>query len=585
MNIDKNKLWVINKNSDSLDRVDLELKKQLIFKPMIPMQLPKNIGLKYVKKYNGISICDHPEMFFAKRSLKQLICRDAGIGDLLLLEPVIRQLYENDKRDITIACCYPDIFKNNYHISNCIEMQGKYDIKQIDYEKYDAWEDLRSYSETCNNRDKKHRTDIYNEKWEVDIKDKEPRLYFDKKEKSKLKKKDKYDYIGLQMDASHSYRRYEKNEELIKYILDIDKKNVVVLLGHCQYVKIKKNKRIIDLQGNTTIREVINIIRELDYMIAVDSGLMHIALTLHIPTVCIFSIITSDFRIRYYTGEYRVLSKALDCLGCGDHHMQECRYGSKKKDVTFIPKCMNFQAKEFYDKILEMKKCVEPRVFYPNGHKKIIQKDIQFIVQMSQKTLTMPIIVLNEEKNLPRFIDNVIKNKWIGRIIVIDGGSTDNTVKLLRKAGAYVYVHPYDVSYHDMQALQRNISCSFVKDNEKIIIMDIDECFSDELADYLPLILESNIEYGQLSRKTFNYYADITDISKQIKDYPDYQPRVFTWQRTFKWAGSPHHELYNAPAPVRIKKDILHFEKEGKDRNELEKKWLVMQKKSAEVYG
>ena len=176
-------------------------------------------------------------------------------------------------------------------------------------------------------------------------------------------------------------------------------------------------------------------------------------------------------------------------------------------------------------------------------------------------------------------------NKVFNRIVAVDGGSTDKTIELLESVNAEVYVHNYDQHYHDMQAMQRNYSCSFIRDGEKIFIMDIDECFSSELNDYLPVLANSNIDYGIVSRRTFNYYKDIKDKSKQIKDYPDYQPRFFTWNKKYKWVGSPHHNIYNCPIPVKIDKDIIHFEKEGKDRDKLENVWREMDRKTKEVYA
>ncbi|MHA2366846.1 MAG: hypothetical protein ACXAC7_23040, partial [Candidatus Hodarchaeales archaeon] len=67
-------------------------------------------------------------------------------------------------------------------------------------------------------------------------------------------------------------------------------------------------------------------------------------------------------------------------------------------------------------------------------------------------------------------------------------------------------------------------------------------------------------------------------------DYPDYQPRLFTWNRRFKWVGSPHHAILNVPRSININKDIIHFECEGKDRDALENKWAAMQKKTKEIY-
>jgi carbamoylphosphate synthase small subunit len=132
------------------------------------------------------------------------------------------------------------------------------------------------------------------------------------------------------------------------------------------------------------------------------------------------------------------------------------------------------------------------RIYYAGSHTELIKnmpeveqkKHIDKPVKSPNKKLTLVCIVQNESKNLPRFIDNVIKDPSIGRVVAIDGGSKDNTVKLLKKAGAEVYIHAYDKNYHDAQAMQRNISFSYVENGERCIVMDIDECFSKELSDY-----------------------------------------------------------------------------------------------------
>ncbi len=102
---------------------------------------------------------------------------------------------------------------------------------------------------------------------------------------------------------------------------------------------------------------------------------------------------------------------------------------------------------------------------------------------------------------------------------------------------------------------------------------------------YLYELTESTISYGLISRRTFNYYKDIKLLTLQIKDYPDYQPRFFTWNRKYKWIGSPHHNVYNAPEPVKINKDIIHYEKEGKNRKELERQWSTMQQNTRRIYA
>jgi glycosyltransferase involved in cell wall biosynthesis len=226
------------------------------------------------------------------------------------------------------------------------------------------------------------------------------------------------------------------------------------------------------------------------------------------------------------------------------------------------------------DKLNSLPMTSKRRVFY-NEHKDIAQ---QAPAQIHSKAkLTMPIIVLNEERNLPRFIELVTSHTSIGRVVAIDGGSTDKTVELLEKAGAEVYVHPYIKTYHDQQAMQRNISCSYVANGEPVFIMDIDECFSKELSDYLPFLAEQRAQrYGLVYRKTFNYFADINDDSKRIKDWPDPQPRYYVWDWSFKFVGGAHHITLNVPPHFIIDKPILHFEKEGKNRDDLESQWSNM---------
>lgn len=584
-------VWVVNKSGLVFERTDIDLKRHIILKPNRPIKMPRQIAMKYLR-FKGINIIENPEIYWGGDNLKRLIIRDAGIGDLLLLEPVLRQMYKEGKTAISLLSRFPEVYENNPIIVNNLVMTNKADIPpEVNVNKWDCYDDLRSYSETCINRDKKHRTDCYNQIFNLEIEDKEPRLYFNETEGPVIIKKPGYRYIGIACDGSHFYRRYAKGLELIDYILQADEKNVVVIIGDGWedgrgFLKIKKeDKRILDYQGKTTVREAMRLIRDMDYLVSVDTGLLHVGLTLHIPTVCLFSIITPELRTKYYTGAFRVIAhNEHGCIGCGDFHMAHCKHQADKLPRhDFIPPCLTIEPKEIYDKLMEMPACENRRVFLNN--EKIEKRVVEKVNIINGKTkIMMPIIVLNEEKNLPRFIDLVMKHPAIGQVYAVDGGSDDNTVDILRKAGAHVYQNYYDKHYHDMQACQRNISCSFIPDGEKVIIMDIDECFSDELHEFLFEFAESNIEFGELSRRTFAYYKDIHNPMMQIKHYPDYQPRLFTWDRRFKWVGSPHHQIYNTPPSVKVNKDIIHFESEGKDRAALEMQWAAMDKKTKEVY-
>jgi ADP-heptose:LPS heptosyltransferase len=578
-------VWIVNKAENPFEKTSIELRKHIVLKQYVPQQVPLSIGLKWSKQYNTLSLCSDPNVYFKHRKLKQLIIRDAGIGDLLLLEPILRQLCTDGKREVNVLSRFPEVFYNNPHITDNLFQEDRDVIpKTINMDKYDSWEDLRFYSETCSNREKKCRTDCYNQKFNVSLSDPEPRIYFDPKEKSLLKKDTDKIYIGVACDGSHSYRRYDNGDKLIQYLINKNKKYVVVLLGRDNFVNAKKHKRLIDLQGKTDVRQSINVIKNLDYMISVDSGLMHVALCMHIPTVCIFSIIKPELRLHYYTGPYQSIFKTeLNCIGCGSFHMSICKHGNKDKNPKFVAPCLQIEPKLIYEKMTALEFTNHRRLFYSDGKIKKKNKVKSTSIIKSSNKITVPMIVQNEEKNLPRFIELVLSHPTIGRVVAIDGGSNDNTVELLKKAGAEVYIHPYIKTFHEQQAMQRNISFSYIRDGERCFVFDVDECMSKELSDYLPVLADSDIGFGLVSRRTFNYYKDIDNEKKQIKDYPDWQPRFYTWDRKFKFVGGAHHVTLNTPEPIKIQKDIIHFEKEGKDRNALERQWAGMQSKVKEL--
>jgi glycosyltransferase involved in cell wall biosynthesis len=73
--------------------------------------------------------------------------------------------------------------------------------------------------------------------------------------------------------------------------------------------------------------------------------------------------------------------------------------------------------------------------------------------------ITLYSICKNEEKNIEKFIEN---SKKFYATVVVDTGSTDNTVKLLRDAGIEVYEHPQTREEFDF-SVARNQALSYVK--------------------------------------------------------------------------------------------------------------------------
>lgn len=94
--------------------------------------------------------------------------------------------------------------------------------------------------------------------------------------------------------------------------------------------------------------------------------------------------------------------------------------------------------------------------------------------------VTLYAIAKNEEKNIERFIKN---SKKFSNTVVVDTGSTDNTVQLLKDAGITVYEHPQTREEFDFSAA-RNQALSYVETDWAFSLdfnEDVDELFTEGL--------------------------------------------------------------------------------------------------------
>lgn len=78
------------------------------------------------------------------------------------------------------------------------------------------------------------------------------------------------------------------------------------------------------------------------------------------------------------------------------------------------------------------------------------------------------LIVLNEEKRIKKVLNNI--KSYVDEIVVVDGGSTDNTAAIAEKAGARVFYRKWDNNF----GAQRNFAIKKAK-GDWIFIIDADE--------------------------------------------------------------------------------------------------------------
>ncbi len=108
----------------------------------------------------------------------------------------------------------------------------------------------------------------------------------------------------------------------------------------------------LDWTGETTLPELIELMRELSLFVTNDSGPMHLATASGVPTLAFFGPTTRELGFFPYGQGHRVLEKDLPCRPCGLHGAKACPEGH------FL--CMRLiTADEAYRNALEMLKLGE----------------------------------------------------------------------------------------------------------------------------------------------------------------------------------------------------------------------------------
>jgi len=173
----------------------------------------------------------------------------------------------------------------------------------------------------------------------VNVKDKLPFYKVEKEERVKaiefLKENSiKNSIIGLHTASNDLKRSWPKERqlELIKFInLSLPKAKIIIFDQNNLFKEEFSNAIVIN---NSSVREMAALINECDFFIGPDSGPMHIAGCLGIPSLVIFGAIPPQARINYYTNHTSIVLEGLNCLGCW---YQSCNIEYKcMKDLTGV---------------------------------------------------------------------------------------------------------------------------------------------------------------------------------------------------------------------------------------------------------
>jgi glycosyltransferase involved in cell wall biosynthesis len=162
--------------------------------------------------------------------------------------------------------------------------------------------------------------------------------------------------------------------------------------------------------------------------------------------------------------------------------------------------------------------------------------------------VTALVIALNEGAHIEACLKSVA---WADERLVIDSGSTDDTVAVAERAGATVITRPFD-GY----SAQKNFGAGRAA-HDWIVSVDADERVTPALAAEMQAALASPGAHAgfRVPRVTWHLgrWIRCTDW------FPDFQLRLYDRRRA-RWNGRAVHESVTADGPVgRLRHELQHY--------------------------
>ncbi len=169
---------------------------------------------------------------------------------------------------------------------------------------------------------------------------------------------------------------------------------------------------------------------------------------------------------------------------------------------------------------------------------------------MARPALTVTLITLNEEANLPRALASVA---WADEIVVVDSGSTDRTCEIARSAGARVFSRAWE-GYGQQKNFAQDQAT-----HDWVLNLDADEEVSPALRAEIEATLEQAQDRGlvafRLPRKT-QY------LGRWILHggwYPNHLVRLAR-KNSSRWTEPKVHEEWRVEGPVgTLDHPLLHY--------------------------
>jgi glycosyltransferase involved in cell wall biosynthesis len=166
-----------------------------------------------------------------------------------------------------------------------------------------------------------------------------------------------------------------------------------------------------------------------------------------------------------------------------------------------------------------------------------------------RKTLSVAIIAMNEEANLPRTLESV---RWADEIVVVDSGSKDHTVEIARSFGAKTLYHSFDG-----HGEQKNVALDLCT-RDWILLIDADEVLTQESQQEIRELLAGDPPLNAYSIPRLNLI-----LGRWMRHggfYPDRKLRLFKRGVARLSEGVGPHSTPQFSGPTgKLEHDMLHF--------------------------
>jgi glycosyltransferase involved in cell wall biosynthesis len=166
-----------------------------------------------------------------------------------------------------------------------------------------------------------------------------------------------------------------------------------------------------------------------------------------------------------------------------------------------------------------------------------------------RQTLSVAMIAMNEEANLPRTLETV---KWADEIIVVDSGSRDRTLEIAQSYGAKTSYHAFGG-----HGEQKNIALDLCT-MDWILLLDADEPLTPELQAEIQALLAAEPKYTAYWIPRLNLI-----MGRWMRHggfYPDRKLRLFKRGSARLSEGvGPHSTPQHTGPKGKLKHDMLHY--------------------------